>query len=355
MIVGIDAGSISGPAGYTTGGLHRIAKNFIKELAQVRTRHDFRLYSFSKVKYGFKLPSSFKEVVLQPSSAWYAIRLPVELTFHPVDIFIGLSQAIPKGIKGRKIAFVYDVGFYEYPRMYPKAFSRLQRLTDDAVRRADHIISISQSSKKDIMCQYNIPRKKITVCYPGIERVFSFQGKKKKLSKPYFLYVGSYKIGKNIPSILRAFALFLEKTKVTCNLICISADPVPSYVAPILNRYELSKRVIFLSKIKDSLLAQYYRGAIALIQPSRIEGFCFPAVEAMACGCPVISSTISAIKEVVGKAGILVEPTSEIDIARAMQKVLKPKTRILLVQRGIQQIKRYSWRIFTRKILEQIS
>ena len=126
---------------------------------------------------------------------------------------------------------------------------------------------------------------------------------------PYFLCVGSFKRGKNIPTLIRAFGTFTRHTKTPTDLILVGSsywqDPA---IVDAIQSEKIGDHVIIKGYVKDKDLAPLYRGAIAFVCPSLVEGFGIPFTEAMASGIPVIGSSIPVLKEVVGDAGVLVDP-----------------------------------------------
>lgn len=355
MNIGVDAGALSISDERLKLGVYCVNVNLLKELGKIDTKNTYYLYTFAPIDR--KVMESFGprmvNKVLLPAPGWSTIRLPLELKLHPVDIFLGLSQFIPSS-KSRNIGFIYDLGFLRHPEAYPDSQIKLSQITDNLVDRSNEIVTISQAVKDDVVTRYSLQSKKVTVAYPGVDETFTSKGPAHKGEHPYFLFVGALKPGKNIPFLLRGFAKFLTTQKKTVDLYLGGGeywkDPM---IDKEIQSLGIADRVKKLGFVPDTKLASYYRGAVAFVSPSLYEGFCLPAVEAMACGCPVIGSTEGAFPEVVGDGGILVDPYDTKGLTTAMETLAndRPK-RSSYVKKGLRRAKKYSWKIFAEKVFD---
>ncbi len=356
MIIGIDAGMLGITDERLQVGVWRVAVELLKQLGNMGS-NTYRLYSFHPIDPQLlaQLGTTMKNIVLFPSTGFLKIRLSIELFLHPVDCFLALGQALPMVLPKKTIGFVYDVAFLQSPRAYPGSYERLKDQTNDLVKRASHIVTISHTVKKDLIDTYDISDVKISVAYPGLGNEFSLKGKTIQRERLYFLFVGSLKKGKNVPFIIDAFAQFLLTTDKQFDLLLIGSN---YWEDPEINQsislYHLQDRVKRMGFVSDSDLACYYRGATALVSPSIAEGFGLPVVEAMASGCPVIVSDSSVFKEIVGDAGIFVNPRDGKDLSQAMQKVLDISTRKTMNKLGIKRSKLYTWQLFAQRVLQCI-
>jgi glycosyltransferase involved in cell wall biosynthesis len=283
------------------------------------------------------------------------MRLLLELRMHPVDVFLGLSQAVPHGCKG-VIGFVYDVGFLYHPDAYPGSYQRLTLQTKNLVSRSERIIAISKSVKQDLMKEYSIDASRVTVAYPGVDAQFGISVDPLVSQHPYFLFVGALKRGKNIAMLLYAFSRFLSQSEKRYDLYIVGGDYWKDpEIETVIAEKNLSKRVILMGHVPDNDLPAYYQGAAAFVSPSLHEGFCLPAAEAMACGCPVIGSTTGAMPEIIGNAGITVNPGDANAIALAMETVSsRPRTRMAMSKKGLRKAQKFSWRTFAETVFEAI-
>lgn len=326
MIIGVDAGALSVTDDRLKVGVWRVTYNLLKELAMVDTKNEYRLYTFTPI--GERFGGNMHNVVVRPRIGWSTIQLPIELRRHPIDVFLGLSQMIPYSTS-YNIGFIYDLGFLHYPDAYPGSAQKLKRQTQQLVERSDAIITISEFTKKEIR------HKNVTVAYPGIDSRFSARGVKHKERHPYILFVGALKRGKNVPMALRIFKQFLKESNKPYDFVIVGGnyweDPE---IEKTMKHEGLQDNVKIKGFVPDNELPSYYRGAQALLITSLWEGFCLPAVEAMACACPVVYVTNGSLSEIVGNAGTSF--TTEHEAVAALQKKKS-------VADGLVRAKRFSW------------
>jgi len=357
MKIGVDAGALGVTDERLKVGVYRVIRNLLRELSILDTKNQYILYSFDPIDRGVMsgFGQNMDNEVLWPVKGWFRIRLPLELKLHPVDLFLGVSQAIPRS-PSRTIGFIYDVGFLHHPEAYPGSFMKLKNQTVNLVKRADRIVTISESVKKDIIQQYPFVKNPITVACPGVDARFTPVGDAFIGTNPYFLFVGALKPGKNVPTLLEAFARFLRSEKKIYDCYLVGGDFwKDKRIEAIIRQNDLSHRVRLLGYVPDNELPEYYRGAAAFISPSLYEGFCLPAVEAMASGCPVIGSTAGAMPEIVGDAGITVDPNDVDGLVRAIVKVAdNKKVRSAMITKGIKRAKKFSWEVFAKIIYRVI-
>lgn len=359
MQVGIDGGALSISDDRLKVGVYRVAYNLIKELGALDVKHNYRVYTFRGVGQG-NVPTKSNRVTYVPliGTGYRKLWQPVEMMQNKIHAYLGISQAFPLTLYDvTKIGFIYDIGFLEHPEYYRESYFALANQTADIVRRSHHIITISNASRDSIHSTYHVPLHKITVAYLGIEKQFTPTGPKHKRTHPYFLFVGALKPGKNVPMMLRAFARFLTKSKQPYDLVLAGSDYwLDPGISATINALSLQKRVHRVGFVDDETLATYYRGAVALLTVSLIEGFGLPSVEAMACGCPVIASTAGSFPEVVGSNGIMVNPEDEVSLAHAMYDVATNKRlREEMSEKGIQASKKYDWKRFAETVHDVIT
>ena len=232
----------------------------------------------------------------------------------------------------------------------------LLKLDIRGIKRASHIIAVSKHTKNDLIQYLKIPDDRISVIYNGIDHSIFKPYNIKMLDKPYILYVGSERPRKNLSRLFEAFA----KLKGEFPELKLAKVGIPGRTKEYrretmrkLDSLGLTGDVIFVEYITELDLAYYYSSAALMAYPSLYEGFGFPLLEAMACGCPVVTSNTSSLPEVVGEAGIMVNPYDTDSLAQAMRRVLTDKKlRDDMVRKGLEQAKRFSWEKAAEQTLE---
>jgi len=224
------------------------------------------------------------------------------------------------------------------------------------IKKASHIIAVSQNTKSDLIKYLNIPEERITVIYNGVDHSIFKPVKSKLFHEPYILYVGTERARKNLSSLFHAFSRLKWEFK---GLKLVKVGP-PGRSAEFRKRtikqiqsLVLDEDVIFVDWVAENDLPYYYSSASLLVYPSLYEGFGLPPLEAMACGCPVVTSNTSSLPEVVGDAAIMVDPYDIDGLANAMREVLtNDGLRKAMIEKGLAQAKKFSWEKTAEETLE---
>jgi glycosyltransferase involved in cell wall biosynthesis len=226
----------------------------------------------------------------------------------------------------------------QYSNVLKRAYYRF--VMHPACHRAFRVLTISEFSRKRILEWSGLPSKRVVNVSLGVDDAFQPEGPVYEPGFPYLLHIGNHKPHKNIECLLNAFRLSCGTDRIK---LILSGIPDPSIVA-LIRQWNLENHVIFSGLILDSNLPDVYRGAKALVFPSLYEGFGLPVLEAMACGTPVIASNTTALPEVIGEAGVLVDPYDVNDIAFAIEKLVSgTQLQSELSQKGLEQAKKFSW------------
>jgi glycosyltransferase involved in cell wall biosynthesis len=210
------------------------------------------------------------------------------------------------------------------------------------VQRADRIIAISENTKNDIVNIYGIDPKKITVIYLGSS--LNRWNKRKRLNFPktYLLYVGHRWIYKNFDKFIRAISNLIKEKNIS--IVCAGGNSFSPEEIVLMNKLEISDRVVFQSIKTDEDLSECYARAEAFIYPSRYEGFAIPVLEAFANDCPVIISNTSSFPEIAQNAAVYFDPGNCKSIEAAVKKVLgNEKLKQQLIKAGSIRLKNFSW------------
>jgi len=230
------------------------------------------------------------------------------------------------------------------------------------VQKAKGIIAVSQSTKNDLMHYLSIPDERISVVYEGIDHRLFKPVPHRVYDDPYVLFVGSEHPRKNFAGLLKAFSQlkgkpgFKDLKLVKVGKVGGQKTDFRKQAMEVINALDLVRDVVFADFVPEDDLPAYYSGAEVLVLPSFYEGFGFPPLEAMACGCPVITSDTSSLPEVVGEAGIMGNPVDIDSLAEAMRQVLtNSELRNDMVKRGLEQANKFSWEKTARETSEVYS
>lgn len=241
------------------------------------------------------------------------------------------------------------------PLLFPAAHGRMNvwhhRFVLPAIlKRAASIITISESSKRDIVRIYNVPEEKVTVtCLAADER---YRPKPPgtageavmQIPRPYILNVGTLEPRKNLDGLLRAFAIARKRGLPHTLVIAGARGWGKSRLAGLIRELALDDAVLFTGFVEDRDLPHLYAGAEFFVYPSLYEGFGLPPLEAMACGVPVITSNGSSLPEVTGDAALLVDPRSDGELAGAMVRMAGDAgLRQMLQAKGVERAALFSW------------
>lgn len=375
MIVGADGGALSVADPRLQVGVYKVNLRLLQKITQSVDSIYYRIYIFTEVGEGVRksVPKGeFRK--LHPMRGWQYIAIPLELYRNPPNVFLGLSQSLPRFLytshidkrriilpslnkqKIKQIGIIYDLGFLHYPEFYPGSAGQLLRNTTHLVRNSDHIITISQSVKNDILKHFKFPKNKITVAYPGSDFLGLSPRKFRKKSKPYFLYIGALKRSKNVPTVLKAFFRY-RQTFPDTELIIAGGDywRDPDIDRTLKNVSDTS-RIRFLGHVPDSTLPDLYVNAIALLSPSFWEGFGLQIVEAMSLGVPVIVSNRGSLPEITDGVGMIVDPLDFEAMAHEMVHLTdSPAYRRTLSDRSLKRAQLFTWDKFAETVREVIT
>lgn len=265
--------------------------------------------------------------IVGPRVLWTQIGLPVSLFLHKKkpDVFFTPTHYAPRFCPVPSVMSIMDTSYLLYPEMFRKRdLYKLKRWTRYSVNNAAKILTISQASRADIIKIYKVNPERVVVTYPGIDMITS-QGDNKILVKHgirpgYILYVGTIQPRKNLVCLIESFNLLKDKS---LQLVVVGKKGwLFNEIFARVKELKLESRVIFTGFVTDEDLITFYTGAKLLVLVSLYEGFGLPALEAMSHGKPVVVSNVSSLPEIVGEAGILVDPKDSASIASGIAKVL---------------------------------
>lgn len=320
--------------------------HFNRNLAALKSEHGTG-YLLPKVN-----PKLFRLILL---ASKYLSRMSVA-SFMP-DIFhetyYSFDNYCPPSAK--RVLTVYDLIHERFPGMFERS-----HLTSGpkkaAAQRADHVICISESTRRDLIEICNVPEEKTSVVYLGVDFEFT-QSEARSIentgsARPYFLYVGARSGYKNFGRFVKAFSRS-SQIKSEFDIVCFGGGPLQPEELSFAKEAGIRPEQIIHLGGDDARLAAAYKQAFAFVYPSLYEGFGIPPLEAMSMGCPVICSDSSSLPEVVGGAGEYFDPNNEESITSAMEKVLlSPARRDQLISLGHEQVCNFSWERCAKETLD---
>lgn len=353
MEIGVDAACLAINDDRLKVGVYQVVFNLLRELGRLDSRNQYLLYSFSPISASVmtQLGSKMTNVVVRPARGWNYLALPLALARRRPRFFLGPSQSLPLFCPCPTMVIVHDLAFERFPQFYPRSFRQLQRVTRLATRKAEKIITVSQSTKKDLIRFYRVPAKKIVVIPEGYDSQV-FKPVSSQNPAAYLLFVGALKPIKNIPGLLRGFKYFADHSPRRFKLVLAGGDLwLDPEIRPTLQKLKLTEQVKVLGHVPTAELVALYRQATAFVSPSFYEGFGLTFLEAMACGCPVIGSAAGSIPEVVGKAGLLIDPDNAAQLGQAMLKIAgEAALRRHLAAAGLVRVRHFSWANFAQEV-----
>jgi glycosyltransferase involved in cell wall biosynthesis len=300
------------------------------------------------------------------AAARSSMRRALDGALGPLDIFHASAAVQWRPPGGRNALTIYDMA----TRVLPQSHSAAERALQDArhrfaLRGADVLIAISERTKRDVVAYLGIDPARIYVVPGGVGpeyRPLTDRSALRSVLQPYglapdgyLLHVGTIEARKNLPRLVEAYGQARHFLKPPVPGLVLAGPP--GYRARDVRRrveeLQLSDAVLFLGEVPSEALPALYNGALALAYPSLYEGFGLPLLEAMACGTPVIASNVSAIPEVVGQAGMLVDPYDVGAIGRAVRSLLgDAKKRESYRRAGLQRAAAFTWEAAASRLLD---
>lgn len=286
---------------------------------------------------------------------WEQALQPFALRRAHIHLLHALAFAGPRIISIPWLATIFDLSFMRYPN----SFNPLNRIyltwaVRHAVQRADHLVAISQSTRRDLIELCGATPERVSVIYCGKDAAFSPATDRAALDAwraargvpdKMILFVGTIEPRKNIARLLRAFARAKRAARLPHTLALIGARGWKyREVDETLARENLARDVMFVGYVPQDDLPRWYQAADLFVYPSLYEGFGMPPLDAMASGVPVITSNAASLPEVVGDAALQVPPTDEAALADAIVRaVTDDALRAQMRARGLVQAAQFSW------------
>jgi glycosyltransferase involved in cell wall biosynthesis len=352
MRVGIDVHTLGSQA----SGNENYCLQLLQDLARTKANGDRYVVYFTHLKGRAKIPlaDQFEIKRIRPSSPFIRIPLsfPLEFSREKLEVFHA-QYIIPPFCNCGSVATIHDILYESYPQFFTAIENlRFRTLIPWSARRADHIITVSQFSKCDIVNRYHIDPEKITVvdeaprsefrlmeldlCRETIEEKYGISG-------PYILYVGRVNARKNLSRLVEAFSVLKRKGFHHKLVIVGKRDLQAQQVVERVRDLAIEDQVIFTGYVDWDDVPVFYNAAAVFAFPSICEGFGAPVLEAMACGIPVVTSFGSSLEEVAGGAALLADPLSVESLATALERILSDcELAAALRKKGLKRVTDFS-------------
>ena len=356
MKIGIDAREIE--RGMT--GIGRYLKGFIKYVS--KTSHEYFLYYSRRPRTDLSSSDIKVRVLTGLTFLWDHITLPKALNKDKIDLFFSPYYKKPWWLKCKSIITVHDLNplFNENSSFWYRIY--FKKLIERSLYSADLVLVVSGYVKEQLLKIFRTDKNKIIVNYNAVdERFFRIEDnislrtilEKYGIKSDYIFYVGNLMPHKNVSSLVKAYSELPDYIKEKYKLVIGGRkDWTYEQLVTLVDKLGLVNNVIFTGFISDDDLVYLYNRASLFVFPSFREGFGFPPLEAMTCGVPVVASNATSLPEVIGDAGILVDPCKVNDISEAIIKVLTdPKLRDDLVERGLRRARRFAVEKMAKKMI----
>lgn len=361
MNIGIDIRILGNPV---KSGIEEYAENLIPELLKEGKDIQFKLFYCShrnslpdyewlnlpNVKlYKFNYPNNLLFVSSRFFNRPFLDKMVdgADVFFFPHFFISSLSPRCKRVTTFHDLSYMY---FPEYLTLRKKFWHNFQMIPEWQAKFSDKIISVSESTKYDLINFYKVDPARIEVIYSGVSKsnianVVNFK-REKKLPDRFILFLGKIEPRKNIIGIIKAFSKLKINPKYK-NIGLVIAGVKGWLYEDTVQEANISnwrEQIIFTDQISDEERFLYYRAADVFVYPSFFEGFGFPPLEAMGCGTPVITSRNSSLPEVVGNSAIMVDPYDISELGLWITKLLDDKKLFnLIAKKGAEQASKFNW------------
>ena len=350
MLVGVDASRVTRAQ---RTGTENYSLHVLRELLAADHDNAYRLYLSAALPEGLlpRHPHATTRLIGLPR-LWTHVGLSREMLRDPPDVLFVPSHVLPLRAPPRSVVVVYDVGH----RLFPRAHAFSERLyLEWSIRRhvriATRLLTISEASRRDLVRLYGADPARIDVAYPAVDQRFRPASaeeidrarRRHGLADPYVLHLGTIKPRKNLPRLVEAFAradLPRDVQLVLGGMTTYGGGPLEEAI----RARGLEQRVKRLAYVPDADLAGLFSGAACVAIVSLYEGFGMPALEALACGAPLLASNRGSLPEIASEAAVIVDPLNVDAIKAGLERLTGDASlRDELQQRGPARAADFKW------------
>jgi glycosyltransferase involved in cell wall biosynthesis len=368
MRIAVDIGNALDPG----SGHKSYVESLLQALAEIDHENEFILWAafwggFPDRMRRMRLPDRFRVLayripqrLLLPTE--YFLRLPIQISLLKrarVDLYHGACGVLPISGHIKCVATMHHVGGDIEDKSW---WSRLyyDSQTRATIHKADRLIAISESTRQTLITQYGVsPERVVRIYYGGAPSEFkaapaSLERLPQGIRAPFLLFVSSICERKNLEVLIEAFRIVKNSPEGKNHQLVFVGKPT-SYIdrlRSLVHTLQLDGDVLFIDYLSPLQLNVVYRRASLLTYPSKLEGFGLPPLEAMACGTPVVASNATCLPEIIGDAGLLVDPNSPEQMAQAIVSILRDNDLSSeLRARGFKRVNEFSWEKAARETL----
>jgi glycosyltransferase involved in cell wall biosynthesis len=345
---------------YQIGGISAYVINLVSAMAELHSTHRFTVFHSRKDVHDYVTDQmeGFSRADLWTPCHHRLERwaLGAELYPHRLELFHSPDFIPPAFGAPCRIITVHDLNFLLFPEFLTSDSRRhYNDQIEWAVRSASHILADSNHTRRDLIERVFVPPEKVTTIPLAAGSVFSQHHSLEAIKATmdslglmpgFILFVGTISPRKNVKMLLEAFEILVLKLKLNIQLVLAGAKGwLADDLFTAIASSPVRDLIVHLPSMTDTQMAHLYSSAQMLVIPSLYEGFGLPVLEAMHCRCPVVSSNQSSLPEVVGNAGILLDPNDPIAWSESMKRLLEDEAECdHLVNLGLEQVKKFSWR-----------
>lgn len=350
MIIGVDGNEANvnrhvGVSVYTLNLLRYFQKNATENIG-------FKIYLRARPNATMPIETQyFKYKIVSGPFGWSQLFMPLHLNIHrDINLFFTPAHYAPRYCPVPLVVSVHDLSYFYYPEEFlQKDLYKLKTWTEYSVQKAQKIISVSKTTKKDIMKFYSIPDEKIEVIYNGYEKDTD-NAKKTDLPenlrslKKYILYVGTIQPRKNLINLIKAFYAFQKNHNDYSLVIVGKRGWLADEIYQEAEKLGINDLVIFTGYLEDAYVNELYRNAFCFVLPSLYEGFGIPILEAMSHKCPVLTSYRSSLPEIGSEACLYFDPSKPEEIEGKLELLSRSNDlRNDLIKKGLERVTQFSW------------
>jgi len=364
MRIGIDARCLEEKE---RTGVARYLLNLLRAFCELAPQNEYILYIKNDSLSDLPIKSCVEQRSLDRDGlaeniVFEQFILPRQAQKDGVDILFSPAYTTPLWCRCQRVVTIHDISYHLFPQWFKfDEILRVRTISRISAKRASKIFVVSEYTKREVVKHYGISAGKILVTHNGVDPRFKPSGdpqaiarvkQKYGIGELYILHVGAIFVRRNIPTLISAFREIANE--LPCQLVLVGPNRTNPYqdISALIKEKKLERQVVWIEYASDEDLSLLYEGAHLLTLLSAYEGFGFPAIEAMACGTPVVASNLTSLPEVVGDAGLLVDPSDVESVCNAIFRVLiDNKLRASLASKALERAKNFSWKKTAEKSL----